>query len=55
MPRLPQQGIVMIPPIYDQPACTHCAHCGKPITLTWTTSCEHHQIYHGTCYKKAHS
>nr|DAV29577.1 MAG TPA: hypothetical protein [Caudoviricetes sp.] len=34
----------MIGPMWGFPACTRCAGCGCPITLTWTSSCEGHDI-----------
>ena len=40
----------MIEPVWGCPACTRCAGCGTPITLSWTSSCEGHDIYHYDCY-----
>lgn len=42
----------MIEPVWGFPACTRCAGCGKPVTLSWTSSCEGHGIYHYDCYKQ---
>ena len=33
-------------------ACVRCAACGKPIELTWTSSCEGQDIYCGDCWRK---
>ena len=44
----------MIPPVFDLPACTRCVDCGKQIVLTWTSSCDGHQIICGECWENRH-
>ena len=35
-------------PHWEHPVGTRCAYCGKPITITWTSSAVGHDIFYRT-------
>lgn len=39
-------------PHWEHPATTWCAHCHKPLQITWSSSAAGHNIYHSQCWHK---